>query len=157
MAIARDILQDWDVLVVDDDPFSLQVATTLLKHYGANVLTATNGQEALDLAIDERPRFIISDLSMPVMDGWELIEQLKLDRSTADIPVIALTAHAMVGDRSRAIGAGFHNYLTKPLTPATFMSDLLNLLMDIPDLAEYLSGGTAGGSEAKTSNGDRKQ
>jgi CheY-like chemotaxis protein len=132
------ILQDWSVLVVDDDPMSLMVATMILKHHGANVHTAPNGQEGLELARSLQPRFIISDLSMPVMDGWTMIDELKRDRATLTIPAIALTAHAMIGDREKAIAAGFHNYLTKPLTPATFMKDLLRLLNDIPDFAEEL-------------------
>jgi CheY-like chemotaxis protein len=138
--IARDILAGWTVLVVDDEEDSLNVATRILKYYGANVLTANSGYQGLEVAAREKPRFIISDLSMPGMDGWGLIEALKSDGALASIPVIALTAHAMIGDRQRAIEAGFHNYLTKPLTPATFMRDLLNLLMDIPDLAAHLGG-----------------
>jgi CheY-like chemotaxis protein len=76
---------------------------------------------------------------MPVMDGWGFIHALKKDRALAEIPAIALTAHAMIGDRDRAFAAGFHNYLTKPLTADTFIYDLLKLLMDIPELAEHLS------------------
>jgi CheY-like chemotaxis protein len=72
---------------------------------------------------------------MPVMDGWALVEELKQDRGLSTIPAIALTAHAMIGDRERAINAGFHNYLTKPLTPATFMRDLVRLLTDIPGMS----------------------
>lgn len=136
--ISRTILKDWDVLVVDDEPDSLEVATRILRHYGAKVTTATNGQEGLEVVKSLRPRFVISDLSMPTMDGWEMLNAIKEERTTLDIPVIALTAHAMAGDRERAIMAGFHNYLTKPLTPATFMKDLLHLLMDIPELAATL-------------------
>lgn len=134
--IRRDILNGWDVLVVDDEPDSLDVASRILRHYGAQVYTATNGQEGLQAVRALRPRFIISDLSMPVMDGWGFLEALKRNRDTLEIPVIALTAHAMVGDRERAIVAGFHNYLTKPLTPANFMTDLLRLLDDIPEFAD---------------------
>jgi CheY-like chemotaxis protein len=141
--IQRDILLNWNVIVTDDEPDSLEVATRILRHYGANVQTATNGAEALELIKKARPRFVISDLSMPVMDGWGLLYQLKLERATADIPVIALTAHAMTGDRERAITAGFHNYLTKPLTPATFMRDLLRLLIDIPEFSAELSSKSA--------------
>jgi CheY-like chemotaxis protein len=72
---------------------------------------------------------------MPVMDGWTMIDELKRDPSTQTIPAIALTAHAMIGDREKAIAAGYHNYLSKPLTPATFMKDLLRLLNDIPGQA----------------------
>ncbi len=138
MTIPRTILQNWNVLVVDDEPDSLEVATLLLKHYGANVIQACNGQEALAAVRANHPKLVISDISMPVMDGWSLIRELKRDRSTLDIPVIALTAHAMVGDREKAITAGFHNYLSKPLTPSTFMRDLLHLLVDIPALADSL-------------------
>jgi CheY-like chemotaxis protein len=137
--ISRTILQNWDVLVVDDEPDNLEVAVRILKHYGATVCTAMNGQEALEILTKLRPRFIICDISMPVMDGWEFMNTIKRDRRTLDIPVIALTAHAMPGDRERAITAGFHNYLTKPLTPATFMRDLLSLLVDVPELAGMLS------------------
>jgi CheY-like chemotaxis protein len=135
---ANPILKDWDVLVVDDDPMSLMVAAMILKHHGATVHTAANGKEGLEMAKSLQPRFIISDLSMPIMDGWTMIDALKRDLATHAIPAIALTAHAMVGDREKAIAAGFHNYLTKPLTPATFMKDLLRLLNDIPGFAGEL-------------------
>jgi len=137
--IAQDVLSGWDVLVIDDDFHSLTIAATILKHYGATVYQARDGKEGLKQARAVGPRFIISDLSMPEMDGWEFIGVLKKDRALQDIPAIALTAHAMPGDRTRAIAAGFHNYLTKPLTPATFMSDLLLLLEDIPEISQYLS------------------
>jgi CheY-like chemotaxis protein len=138
-AIRRDILQNWTVVVVDDEPDSLEVAVRILRHYGADVHTAINGFDGLNRIRSLRPKLVISDLSMPEMDGWGMLGELKLDRATIDIPVIALTAHAMVGDRERAIMAGFHNYLTKPLTPATFMKDLLVLLTDIPAFAHELT------------------
>ncbi|MBC7813149.1 MAG: response regulator [Burkholderiales bacterium] len=140
-AVPQNLLAQWDVLVVDDDPYSLQVATIILSHYGAQVATATNGQEGLESARRLRPRLIIADLSMPVLDGWGMVEQLKKDRATMDIPAIALTAHAMIGDRAKAMAAGFHNYLTKPLTPSTFMNDLMRLLVDIPELSGHLNMG----------------
>jgi CheY-like chemotaxis protein len=130
--IRRDILTGWAVVVVDDEPDSLDVASRLLRFYGATVHTATNGEEGLAVIRKVHPRFVISDLSMPVLDGWGMLYELKLDRATLEIPAIALTAHAMLGDRERAITAGFHNYLSKPLTPSTFMRDLLRLLIDIP-------------------------
>jgi CheY-like chemotaxis protein len=136
--IPKDLLQDWDVVVIDDEPDSLEVARYILDFYGANVHTATNGKEGVELVEGVKPRFVISDLSMPEMDGWEFLSELKSTISTSDIPVIALTAHAMRGDRERAIAAGFHNYLTKPLTANTFMDELMVLLLDIPQLSEYL-------------------
>jgi CheY-like chemotaxis protein len=137
--IRRDILKGWDVVVIDDEPDSLEVAQRILKFYGANVHTATNGEEGLKMIKQVRPRFVISDLSMPVMDGWALLYELNHDRFAMETPVIALTAHAMSGDRERAMEAGFHNYLTKPLTPASFMGDLLLLLVDIPEFHDELS------------------
>lgn len=137
--IPTNLLDGWDIVVVDDEPDSLEVAEIILDAYGANVHTGTNGAEGLEQVRAIRPLFVISDISMPVMDGWGLIHELKNDRSLMDIPAIALTAHAMVGDRERAISAGFHNYLTKPLTANAFIYDLLKLLMDIPELAEKLN------------------
>ncbi len=137
--IRRDILDRWRVLVVDDDPGSLEVARVILSFYGAEVDVANNGEEGLAMAKAFSPRFIISDLSMPVMDGWVMIDKLKRDPSMANIPIIALTAHAMVGDREWALAAGCHNYLAKPLTPATFMQELLSLLVEIPMFSAELS------------------
>lgn len=133
------LLEGWDIVVVDDEPDSLEVAEIILDAFGANVRTGANGLEGLNLVRKARPRFVISDISMPVLDGWGFIYELKNDRTLMEIPAIALTAHAMLGDRERAISAGFHNYLTKPLTADTFIYDLLKLLMDIPELAEHLS------------------
>lgn len=133
--IPADILNGWNIVVMDDEPDSLEVAEIILTTYGANVHTATNGVEGLEVVRRTHPKLVISDISMPVMDGWEFIHEVKNDRPLMDIPVIALTAHAMTGDRERAIMAGFHNHLTKPLTADTFIHDLLKLLVDIPGLS----------------------
>lgn len=135
----RNILQGQKILVVDDEPDNLEVVSILLEMCDAVVITAANGQEAVEMTRKHQPRFIISDLSMPVMSGWEMIHILKNDRSTMDIPIIALTAHTMVGDRQRALAAGFHNYLSKPLRPETFIKDLLQLVIDTPQIAELLT------------------
>lgn len=137
--IPIDLLKGWDVVVIDDEPDSLEVARYILDFYGANVHTATDGKQGLAVVKAVNPRFVISDLSMPEMDGWEFLNELKSATTIQSIPVIALTAHAMKGDRNRAISAGFHNYLTKPLTATTFMDELLALLLDIPQLSEYLT------------------
>jgi CheY-like chemotaxis protein len=126
------ILRGRVVVVVDDEPDSLEVAQELLEMYDVVVITAANGKEGLEKTIQHRPAFVISDLSMPEMSGWEMLHALKTDRTTSEIPVIALTAHAMVGDRARAIAAGFHNCLTKPLQPETFINDLIKIVIDIP-------------------------
>jgi CheY-like chemotaxis protein len=134
----------WTVLVVDDEEDSLEVAQILLKMAGATVLTARDGQEALDMIQEQRPHFILSDLSMPGFDGWRLVQNLNRNRSTQDIPIIALTAHAISGDRERAIEAGFSNYITKPLDPNKFIQQLLNLLLAFPELRPLFPSENAG-------------
>ena len=139
MSIPQDAFRNWTVVVVEDDPDSLMVVTMLLEMYGAIVISATNGQEGLEVIQAHRPRFVISDLSMPEMSGWELIEALKQgDRPIAEIPVIALTAHAMDDDRRRAINAGFQNFITKPLQPEKFIRQIITFLaIDLPELKMY--------------------
>lgn len=138
--LPRTALEGWKVLVVDDEPDSLEVARTILGYYGAETRAAMNGKEALDILAHWHPRFILCDISMPIMDGWELVHTVKNDRRLMEIPMIALTAHAMIGDRERALRAGFHNYLTKPLSPMTFIKDLVQLLVDIPTFSKELEG-----------------
>ena len=94
-------------------PSSLDVVTIILRHHNATVYTAVDGQDGIDKAYALKPDLIITDISMPIVDGWELIDTLKKDRAMIDIPIIALTAHAMVGDRQRALSAGCHNYLNQ--------------------------------------------
>jgi CheY-like chemotaxis protein len=136
----RDILSGWLVLVVDDDAKSLDVVGRILSHYGATVHSAENGQAGLELAKKLKPKLIVSDLSMPEMDGWEFMSQLRKQAELSQIPVIALTAHVMTGDRERVLAAGFSGYLGKPIAPATFITDLLAWLKDIPDLGLTWSG-----------------
>ena len=139
IGLSKDLLQGWNIVVIDDEEDSLMVAQVILDEYGANTHTASNGEEGLTLIRTVRPKFVISDLSMPVLDGWGLIHEMQNDPVLKDLPAIALTAHAMVGDRERAVSAGFHNYLTKPLTVETFIQDLVNLLVVIPELANELN------------------
>jgi len=132
-------LQGWRVMVVDDEPDSLEIASRLLRMAGAEVITANGGQEALNKVRSARPQLIISDLSMPEVDGWTLLQKLKEERDTLEIPVIALTAHTMPGDRERAIVAGFHNHISKPLDPTRFILQLMHIVVDIPELKSQLT------------------
>lgn len=134
-------LKGWKVAVIDDEPDSLEVVSTILEMHGADVHTASNGREGIDLIHSIQPDLIISDLSMPGLTGWELVEMLKTGaRNMADIPVIALTAHAMEHDRRRAIASGFYNFITKPLHPETFVEQVISFLaMDFPELQIYLN------------------
>lgn len=133
-------LEGWKVVVIDDDRDSLEVVRTVLEMHGACVETASNGKAGLELIRTMRPNLIISDLSMPGLTGWELVESLKHgDRALADIPVIALSAHAMEDHRRQAISSGFHNFISKPLQPETFIKQVITLLaVDYPDLGMLL-------------------
>ena len=137
--IPDDLLSGWNIVVIDDEEDSLEVAEIILLEYGATVHTASDGREGIKVVSQVKPDFVISDLSMPEVDGWGFIAAMQEDRALAEIPVIALTAHAMQGDRERAVAAGFHNYLTKPLTVETFMGDLVNLIITMPELADRLN------------------
>lgn len=133
-----DFLRGITILVVDDEPDSIEVARVLLEMAGATVWTCTNGAEALATLNDSLPDLILSDLSMPIMSGWELINALQQNALTRPIPAIALTAHAMMGDREQTIEAGFYSYISKPLDPETFVIGLMRLLQAHPKFADLL-------------------
>jgi CheY-like chemotaxis protein len=137
--LPRDLLAGWNIVVIDDDPDSLDVAEIILTEFGAMVHPAVNGAEGVEVVRRVQPRLVICDISMPVMDGWGVIHTLRNDPDLRDMPAIALTAHAMIGDRDRALAVGFNNYLSKPLTANTFIYELLHLLMAIPSLAEFIT------------------
>ena len=141
MALPKDALKGWAVVVVDDEPDSLNVVRLLLEMHGATVIGGGNGHEGLELIEQHVPNFVISDLAMPDMSGWEMIKALKShqNRQIANIPVIALTAHAMDQHRRRAIEVGFHNFITKPLEPEKFVKQVIELLaVDMPELRSYI-------------------
>ena len=86
-----------------------------LKKKGFDVIMALDGKQGVDMAAEERPDLILLDMSLPVMDGWDAAKHLKGSDATKSIPVIALTAHAMAGDKDKALGAGCDDYDTKPV------------------------------------------
>jgi CheY-like chemotaxis protein len=138
MAIQRS-LEGWRVLVIEDDFDSQMVAAMLLKAAGAEVTIAENGQVGLEKLRQIKPYFVLCDISMPVMDGWQLMAAVQQEDALRQIPIIALTAHAMVGDREKALAAGFVNYITKPLHAGKFMTELIAILTDLPDFAGQLT------------------
>jgi two-component system cell cycle response regulator DivK len=102
------------ILVVEGQELNMDLLVQLLED-DYEVLTATDGQAGIELAERERPDLILMDLSLPVVDGWEATCRLKANRHLNQIPIIALTAHTMLGDAERARAAGCDDYLTKPL------------------------------------------
>lgn len=103
------------ILVVDDDEMNRDMLSRRLLRKGFEVSIAVNGLDAVEKTRAERPNLVLMDLSMPVMDGYEATGLLKGDEATKVIPIVGLSAHAMVGDREKAINAGCDDYDTKPV------------------------------------------
>lgn len=118
------------ILIVEDNEVERELLSRRFRRKGFEVLTAADGKVGVEMASTETPNLILMDLSMPVMDGWEATRQIKARDETSHIPVIALTAHAMKGDRDKAIGAGCDDYDTKPINLARLLSKITTLLGD---------------------------
>lgn len=116
------------VLVVDDFQDNREMYAEYLVFSGFRVIQAANGKEALDQAFENRPDIIIMDLSLPVMDGWEATRRLKADRRTHEIPVVALTGHAMQGHSKGAIEAGCDSFVAKPCLPDQLVAEIRKML-----------------------------
>jgi two-component system cell cycle response regulator DivK len=103
------------ILLVEDNEMNRDMLSRRLIRRGYEVVLATNGQEGLAIARSSSPDLILMDLSLPTLDGWEATRQIKSSVSTAAIPIIALTAHAMSGDKEQALAVGCDDYDTKPI------------------------------------------
>jgi two-component system, cell cycle response regulator DivK len=103
------------VLLVEDNEMNRDMLSRRLTRRGFEVVFAMDGKQGVDLARSEKPDIILMDMSLPVMDGWEATRRVKSDDATRSMPVIGLTAHAMSGDREKAIEAGCDDYDTKPI------------------------------------------
>jgi len=112
------------LLVIEDNPANLELMTYLLQAYGHTVLSAMDGQAGLAAARQEKPDLIVCDVQMPVMDGLDVARFLKSDPVLRTIPLIAVTALAMVGDRDRVLASGFDGYVGKPINPETFVQQM---------------------------------
>jgi two-component system, cell cycle response regulator DivK len=127
MAISVDA-KDWIVLIVDDEPDNVSVARKILAFNGATVHVARNGVEGLAVLATVQPTFVLMDLSMPEMDGWEMLNIMRANQELTRIPVIALTAHAMTGDKERVLEAGFNGYIPKPFRINSFLDEIQSCL-----------------------------
>ncbi|MCW7542148.1 response regulator, partial [Aquabacterium sp. A7-Y] len=110
------------VLIVEDNPMNRELMDYLLRAHGFETLSAVNGEVGLDIARRERPQLVLCDIQMPGMDGLEFARRFKQDEVLHGIPLIAVTAYAMVGDRSRILSMGFDGYITKPIDPPEFVA-----------------------------------
>jgi len=122
------------ILLVEDNEMNRDMLSRRLARRGYEVVIALDGQQGIDLAGTAQPDLILMDMSLPVVDGWEATRRVKAGATTKHIPVIALTAHAMAGDREQALAAGCDDYDTKPI-------DLTRLL---PKIEKFAGPGTPG-------------
>jgi two-component system, cell cycle response regulator DivK len=110
------------VLVVEDNPRNMKLFRDVLHGSGCRTLGASTGEEAVALATEHRPNLVLMDIQLPDIDGIEALYRLRADVRTASVPVLALTAQAMEGDRERFLAAGFDGYLSKPVNIADFVA-----------------------------------
>jgi len=116
------------LLLVEDNEINRDMLTLRLQRRGFEVVIALDGAQGLALAKSESPALILMDISLPVFDGWEATRRLKMAPETKSIPVIALTAHAMTGDREKCIAAGCDDFDTKPVEISRLLAKIETLL-----------------------------
>ncbi|HEV8517011.1 MAG TPA: response regulator [Burkholderiales bacterium] len=116
------------ILYVEDNDDNVYVVKNRLTRAGYTVVVALDGEQGVAMAITEKPHLILMDLSLPILDGWEATRRLKAAPETKDIPVIALSAHAMTGDREKALEAGCEDFDTKPVDFARLQAKIQSLL-----------------------------
>jgi CheY-like chemotaxis protein len=103
------------ILVIEDNPLNLELVRDVLVTAGMKVIEARNGREGLESALQQHPALILLDIRLPGMDGYSVLQSLRANPATAAIPVVALTAQAMMGDKEQALSAGFDHYIPKPV------------------------------------------
>ena len=116
------------ILLVEDNEMNRDMLSRRLLRKGYEVVMAVDGEQAVAMAQSEKPDLILMDMSLPVIDGWEATRRVKASEATSGIPIIALTAHAMSGDRERALGAGCDDYDTKPIEMPRLLEKIEALL-----------------------------
>jgi CheY-like chemotaxis protein len=115
-------------LVIEDNAENLDLMTYLLEAFGHTTWRAHDGKEGLEAVARDLPDLIVCDIQMPKMDGFQAAREIKKDRRLSQIPLIAITAYAMVGDRERILAAGFDGYIPKPINPETFVKQVESFL-----------------------------
>ena len=116
------------VLVVEDNPRNMKLFRDVLHDSGCRTLEASTGEEAVALATEHRPNLVLMDIQLPDIDGIEALNRLRADERLSSMPILALTAQAMEGDRERFLAAGFNGYLEKPISVREFPAQVAALL-----------------------------
>jgi CheY-like chemotaxis protein len=125
------------ILIAEDNRLNRKLVETVLRPHGYRLLLAATGQETIEMANSERPDVILMDIQLPDMDGYDATRILKSKPATAHIPVIALTAQAMEGDRERALEAGCAGYIAKPIDTRSLPGEVRQLLESRPSDSEH--------------------
>jgi CheY-like chemotaxis protein len=112
------------ILVIEDNEQNLYLVKYILEKWGYETIAATDGQTGIELADKAKPDLILLDIQLPVMDGYAVAKNLRLNSHLANIPIIAVTSYAMPGDREKAIASGCNGYIEKPINPDTFMAQV---------------------------------
>ena len=116
------------ILIVEDNEMNRDMLSRRLQRKGFEVVMAEDGQQGVDMSKSENPDVILMDLGLPVIDGWQATTTIKAEESTKNIPIIVLTAHAMAGDREKALDAGADEYDTKPIEFKRLLGKINNFL-----------------------------
>jgi CheY-like chemotaxis protein len=116
------------ILIVEDNEMNRDMLSRRLQRRGYEIVIAMDGEAGVAAAAEHRPDLVLMDMSLPVIDGWEATRRIKADPATSAIPVIALTAHAMAGDREKALAAGCDDYDTKPIELPSLIGKIARLI-----------------------------
>jgi len=112
------------ILVIEDNEQNLYLVTFILEKHGYETIQARDGREGIELASQVNPALILLDIQLPVMDGYTVARELKSNPALADVPIVAVTSYAMVGDSEKILAAGCTGYIEKPINPETFMEEV---------------------------------
>ncbi len=120
------------ILIIEDNEQNMYLLTFILNRHGQEVLQARDGRTGIALALKENPDLILLDIQLPEMDGYTVARELRSNPVLRDIPIVAVTSYAMVGDREKAMDAGCSGYIEKPINPDTFMDQIAGFLPGMP-------------------------
>lgn len=117
-----------NILLIEDNEQNRYLVCFMLENHGYNVVTAPDGPQGIELAVNNRYDMILLDIQLPEMDGYAVAEALRKNPVTREVPIVAVTSYAMVGDREKALASGCNGYIEKPINPETFVTEIERFL-----------------------------